>query len=89
MKIAFTKRTIKEGFTVIETTICNTRVRASRALCDVLKASKPQMDGTAAVYDLPEDFLMLTAQVKNGFTNLYLTIKKPTEKTAEEDDLPF
>lgn len=88
MKITFTKRTIKEGFTVIETEAFNTHIRASRALCDVLKGMKPQIDGTSAVYDLPGDSLMLTAQVKNGFTNLYLTIKKPTEKT-QDDELPF
>ena len=88
MKITFTKRTIKEGFIVIETEAFNTRIRASRALCDVLKGMKPQIDGTSAVYDLPADSLMLTAQVKNGFTNLYLTVKKPTEK-AQEDALPF
>lgn len=89
MKIVFTKRTIKEGFTVIETEAFNTRIRASRALCDTLKGMKPQIDGTTAVYDLPADSLMLTAQVKNGFTNLYLTIKKPTTELKTDDDLPF
>lgn len=88
MKIAFTKRTIKDGFTVIETEAFNTRIRASRALREALKGMKPQIDGTTAVYDLPADSIMLTAQVRNGFTNLYLTIKKQTAKD-EGGDLPF
>ena len=92
MKITFTKRTIKTKngeFSTIETNAFNTTIRASRSLCDHLKTLKPQMDGTSAVYDIPEGILTLTAQVKNGFTNFYLTIKKekPTETT--EGDLPF
>lgn len=88
MKIAFTKRTIKEGFTVIETEAFNTRIRASRSLCEALKGMKPQIDGTTAVYDLPADSLMLTALVKNGYTNLYLTLKPQIPKD-DGGDLPF
>ena len=88
MKIAFTTRTIKDGFTVIETEAFNTRIRASRALREALKGMKPQIDGTTAVNDQPAASIMLTAQVRNGFTNLYLTIKKQTAKD-EGGDLPF
>ena len=47
------------------------------------------MDGTSAVYDIPENTLALTAQVKNGFTNFYLTIKKEKPAETTEGDLPF
>lgn len=92
MKITFTKRTIKTKngeFSTIETNAFNTAIRASRALCDYLKKFTAQIDGTSAVYDIPEEMLALTAQIKNGFTNFYLTIKK--EKPAEDtdSDLPF
>ena len=92
MKITFTKHTIKTRngeFSSIETNAFNTTIRASRALCDHLKTLKPQMDGTSAVYDIPEGILTLTAQVKNGFTNFYLTIKKENPEETPKVDLPF
>lgn len=92
MTITFTKRTIKTKngeFSTIETRAFNTTIRASRALCDHLKTLKPQIDGTSAVYDIPENILTLTAQVKNGFTNFYLTIKKDKPSESSGDDLPF
>ena len=92
MKITFTKRTIKTKngeFSTIETTAFNTTIRASRALCDYLKKFTAQIDGTSAVYDIPENILALTAQVKNGFTNFYLTIKKEKPSETGEGDLPF
>ena len=95
----FTKHTIGKGekaFSVIETKLFNTPIRASKALCDELKKLKPQIDGTVADYDLPENLasrLFITATVKNGYTNLYLTLKKDEPKAGTnqdtEDDLPF
>lgn len=92
MKITFTKRTIKTKngeFSTIETTAFNTVIRASHALCDYLKKFTAQIDGTSAVYDIPEEMLTLTAQVKNGFTNFYLTIKKEKPADDTNGDLPF
>lgn len=95
----FTKRTIGKGdkaFSVIETEVLNTPVRASKALCDELKKIKPQIDGTVADYTLPVDLerrLVITATVKNGYTNLYLTVKKDEPKAGANQDteegLPF
>lgn len=93
-KIIFTKRTLgkdDKAFTIIETSLYNTPIRASRALCEKLKAYKPQIVGTGAEYDLPVENLKLTASVKNGYTNIYLTWAEPKKANAAatEDDLPF
>lgn len=91
-KITFTKRTIKGktgDFQVIETNLYNTPVRASRALCDKLKERKPIMNGTGAEYELPVENLRLSAQVKNGFTNLYITWTEPKAAEHTEDGFPF
>lgn len=93
-KITFTKRTLgkdDKAFTVIETNLYSTPVRASRALCDKLKTFKPLIVGTGAEYDLPFENLKLTASVKNGYTNIYLTWAEPkrANAAATDDDLPF
>lgn len=98
MKITITKHTAGKGdkqFTVYDTKVFGSTVRASKTLIEELAKLKPgAINGTTAEYDLPDDIakrLILTATVKNGFTNLYLTLKKEEAKTTEKEDeaLPF
>lgn len=98
MKITFTKHTVgKEGkqFTFYDTKVFGSSVRASKTLLDELAKLKPDgINGTSAEYNLSDEVtkrLIITATGKNGFTNLYLTLKKPEkfEEVKTEDDLPF
>lgn len=95
MKLTIIKKTIGKGdkaFTTLETTIYNTQVRIAKALSEELKNSEKVVDGASAEFTISKEVasrLYLTATVKNGYTNLYLTLKKGEAPTADEEDLPF
>lgn len=99
MKIIITKKKIGKGeksFETLETTIFNTPVRIAKALSEELKNSKEGVskvvNGASAEFTISEEIasrLYLTATVKNGYTNLYLTLKKGEAPAADEDALPF